>query len=233
MKKAILILLLSLSLAGFSQTSEIELERVKARYEKNEFSAEQYQVMGKEWNRLITYFGGYPDFPVNQENKRIEYVFIDTLSGFTKKEIFQRIKEYTAINFGHISAVLHYEDYESGKLILKGSFEDYYTKEVSWWVNPSKELLTKIRCNFTVEITVKDERFKMKITDPMVEHYFYFNYLEQSSEMPLSSLYPITDSDTKGWESRLKELLAVKNGIMNYSNSQLAYILNLKQDNNF
>ena len=233
MKKAILILLLSLSLTGFSQTSEIELERVKARYEKNEFSAEQYQVMGKEWNRLIAYFGGYPDFPVNLETKRIEYVFIDTLSGFTKKEIFQRAKEYTAINFGNISSVLHYEDYESGKLILKGFFEDYYTKEVSWWVNPSKELLTKIRCHFTVEITVKDERFKMKITDPMVEQYFYYNYLEHSSLMPLTSLYPITDSDSKGWESRLKELLAIKNGIINYSKSQLAYVSNFRKDNNF
>jgi hypothetical protein len=233
MKKTILILLLSLSLAGFSQTSEIELESVKARFEKKEFSSEQYQIMGKEWNRLIANFGGYPDFPVNQETKRIEYVFIDTLSGFTKKEIFQRAKEYTAINFGNISSVLHYEDYESGKLILKGFFEDYYTKEVSWWVNPSKELLTKIRCHFTVEITVKDERFKMKITDPMVEHYFYYNYLEHSSQMPLSSLYPITDSDPKGWESRLKELLAVKKGIMNYSKSQLTYILNLRKDNNF
>lgn len=233
MKNATLILLLFFSLAGFAQTAEIELESVKARFENHEFSADQYKVMAKEWKKLIAELGSYPDLPLNPETNKVEYIFIDTLKGFDKKEIFQRVKEYAAIHFGNISAIVHYEDFETGKIIIKGNFQDFYTKEVSWWIDPSKELLTRIKCDFSADITVKDEKFMMKISNPMITHYYHYNFIEYSSQMPLALLYPITDSETKEWEFRIKELLAVKNGILNYRKTQLDYILNFKSENNF
>lgn len=232
--KCFFLLISLMPLLLFSQTAEIETELVKLRYERNEIPIEEYKKMGKEWQRLLDYFGGYPEFPLNDEGNKIEFQYIEKLPGLSKEQIFNRIIEYSAINFGSINEVLHYSSLSTGKLIFKGNFKSYYLKRASGlFANPDNQIPTKFLVSFTVEFTLKDGAYKMKITDPLVSDYYFYNYQESSSTLPITSYYPVTEAPLKEWDARLKKLIEIKNLFTYYSTSLKAYINNINADYDF
>ncbi len=232
--KSFFFLLAFLPLFLFSQTSEIEIELVKLRYERNEFPIEEYKKMGKEWQRLMDYFGGYPEFPLDKEGNKIEFQYIEQAPGLTKEQIFNRIIEYSAINFGSINEVLHYSNLGSGKLIFKGKFESYYLKRASGlFANPSNQTPTKFLVSFTVEFTLKDGAYKMRITDPLISDYYFYNYQETSSTLPITSYYPVTEAPLKEWDARLKKLIEIRNLFTYYSSSLKSYVNQISTDYDF
>lgn len=110
-----------------SQTKQLEEAYAKEQWDAGKYTGDQYGKIGRAWARLLADFdGGYPELPYDREEERMKFEYIIELEGVTKAIIQTRLKEWTAINFGSIDAVLHYEDVESGKLILKGNFRIPY-----------------------------------------------------------------------------------------------------------
>lgn len=232
--KKIVFLFLLLPLVSSSQTSEIEVELVKLKYERNEITIEEYKKMGKEWQRLMDYFLGYPEFPLNSEGNEIEFFYLDKATGLSTEQIYNRIIEYSAINFGSITNVLHYSNLSTGKIILKGSFITYYLKRsTGLFSNPTNQTPTKFLISFTVEFTIKDGVYKMKITDPLLSDYYYYNYQELSTTAPITSLYPVTEAPMKEWDARLKKLIEIRNLFTVYSSSLNSYVNSFNSDYDF
>jgi hypothetical protein len=239
MKKLFILIFPLITLVSFAQSSGLELEHVKAKFENGLISLDEYQKMGREWSRIVEKYDGYPHFPINEETNHIEFVFIDTLDNFSKKEIYDRVMEYNAIIFANINYTLHHQNYETGKIILKGHFVDYYLKDAGWLLNPNKQEVTKLKIDFTIQTTIKDSRIKTKITNIQVTTYIVsidfkaYDYREYSFELPLSLLYPITNYPLKDWEDKLQQLMTIRDRLITYSKLQVNYILDKPDDYTF
>ena len=162
MEKYIILILLSINSIAYCQTEIAEKESVSNRYKSGELSIDAYRQYANDWQKMINEIGGYPNLPYDTVSKSIKFVEIQE-TGLPKKINFNRIMEWAAINFGSLSHVLHYENYENGKIILKGNFDVTHKKEYkNFWGN-SKEQLTVTTCYQTYIFTVKDNKIKIEV----------------------------------------------------------------------
>jgi len=232
MKRIILLLAVIIySLPVLSQTEEIELKNLSDKYASGEITLEQYRKMGKDWQDLIKFFEGFPTLPVNKEYNQVEFINMFEFPNTDKQIIYDRIMEWSAINFGNLSSVLHYSNFENGKIILKGFFEIYYTEDFKLFFGGKQEQTSKVRCNNTYVFTIKNNKLKMEVQD-LIYHYFYRSYLVGSTyipaselDQPIHTLYPITNSDPIEWKGRL-DLLKQTNTLLSLQMLSLVKFIN-------
>ena len=98
---------------------------MEQRYLSKQLDQPQYLELTQKWKALLTEFP-YPDLPYNETTKQVEFELVYNLAGVPQEVIYKRVMEWAAISFGRLSEVLHYEDSETGKIILKGNFNVPY-----------------------------------------------------------------------------------------------------------
>ena len=146
--------------------------------------------------------------------------------------------EWAAINFGSLSAVLHYENYEDGKVILKGYSEIPYVQEeyIFLW---SKELkIRETKCKGTYDITFKDEKIRIKIINVSYEStgggFYAGAYIPKYTiDKTIHSLYPITAGELIEWTGKLSLLKETSIEFKKSGLSMYIYILDYKNDYEF
>jgi hypothetical protein len=114
--------------------------------------------------------GGYPDLPYNENTNTIQFNQVLEFPNVDKETIYNRILEWSALTFGSINAVLHYENFETGKIILKGTFEIIYRLETKSFWGFEKEAITNSECSETYIFTLKENKVKIEITNLMYEY---------------------------------------------------------------
>jgi hypothetical protein len=238
MRTLILIFLTaSIPYFSFSQTYDAEIENVSKRFEKGEITQQEYRDLALEWKELIKEFDGYPSLPYDKERRMIQYEFIQNFSDLNKKNVYNRILEWAAINFGSLDAVLHYKDYESGKIILKGIVPIYQIIDIPSLFNTQEKLL-ETNCHQTYIFTLKNNKLKLQIQNIGYEQKYY-NYSQTSSgslyttDYRIHDLYPITDFPTEEWKNKLSQLVSTDEKIRNLKTNLFNYIKAYKKDYEF
>jgi len=234
MKTKIIIFLLFLSSVVYSQTEQLEKESLSNRYSNGEFSAETYKIYASDWRKMITDIGGYPNLPYEVTSGQIKFKLIETTDQ-SKKTNYNRILEWSAINFGALSRVLHYKDFESGKLIIKGWFDVTHRNEYKNFWGKSKEGVKTTKCYQTYIFTIKDNTIKVEIVDVRYEFKSYGYYSTstyipgRTFEISIHDIYPITNFKSSEWKEKLdllnqtnirikKHIINLNNYIKDYSN---------------
>jgi hypothetical protein len=166
----------------------------------------------------------------------------DTLNcppSIDKKTIYNRIIEWSAINFGSLNTVLHYGNFETGKIILKGSNEIKYMSEFSNFWGIEKELIEPCECSETIVFTVKDNKVKIEILNLSYE-FTTGGYSTAGSYVPaikthrsIHSLYPVTEGPPTTWKVKLSLLVETADNINLLIEHLDLYILNHIEDYNF
>ena len=224
MKINVVVILILFSVSVFSQTEEIEKKSITQRYQNGEFSMESYQAYAKELKQMITDIGGYPDLPYDEKLGIIKFQFIETTNQ-SKEVNFKRTLEWAAINFGSLSSVLHYKDFESGKIIIKGYFDVTHKDQYKNFWGVSKQNLTTTSCYETFVFTIKENIIKVDVLDVGYKFTYYFGGYN-NIEVSIHSVYPITDFKSDQWKGKI-DLLNQTNLKMNKLIDDLGYYIQM------
>jgi hypothetical protein len=215
MKKALFVFVAVLaSLNVLSQTEEIEKQYLHSKILNKEIDPVTYQNLGREWNKLLSDFNGYPKLPYNEEKGIIEFIIISNFPDIKKNIIYNRIKEWAALSFGSLNEALHYDNYETGKIVLKGFVKIPYKKDFKYgfFLQKAGESIESIQCNQTFVFTIMDNKVKVEIFNlsykyelqPMIIGSTYYQGFSYNKSIHL--LYPITSGDPITWKEKLSLL---------------------------
>ena len=233
-----IVILFFLSSLVYSQTEKLEKENLSVRFSNGDFSATTYKEYAADWRKMIEDIGGYPNLPYDEVNGQINFNLAE-ITGQSKKVNFNRILEWAAITFGQLNSVLHYKDYESGKIILKGWFNVKHKAEYrNFWGKP-KEGMKNTKCFQTYIFTIKDDAIKIEVVDvnynTKVSGYFIGTVWVEGYmfEYPIHDVYPITNFESNIWVEKLDLLNQTSKSINSYIKSVNNYIKDYKSDYEF
>lgn len=236
MKKLLPALLLALFIAPiYSQTIDMENKAMEQRLLSKELDQLQYKDLVKSWQALIKEYP-YPELPYNEISKQVEFVTVYDVPGIPQEIIFKRVKEWAAISFGRLSSVLHYEDYETGKIILKGNFNvpyfDYYK---SFW-GTERKTINSSTCSFTCIITIVSGKIKIQNLDIDYDYTSksYSTYVSEiTTNKSLNSHFPISSYPEDSWKDYFQIMETTRKNIKGLNLSLQAHILDFSNDYDF
>lgn len=104
------------------------------------------------------------EIKVNEESEKYEYQQIIELEGKSKNELFDKTKEWIALNYKSAHDVVQYESKENGKIIAKGNFVSSMFGKKGW-------------VRHTVIFDFKDNKMRVTYTD-------FSYYSSGSGDMP-------------------------------------------------
>lgn len=233
------ILLVVSTLRVTGQTEEIEDAYLFELANTGQITNVMFSNYAKQWKDLLIEMGGYPKLPYNEDTKTISFDRVIEYPILDKSTIYKRILEWGAICFGSLSEVLHYDDFESGKLIIKGTFElDYEVDYKNIW-GFEREKIRSINCDETIIFTVKDNKIKVELTN--LDYWTVVGGIElPGSYIPESivhfsirDFYPVTKGEPISWKGKINLLIATKENINLLIASLDSYIRNAILDYNF
>lgn len=135
-------------------------------------------------------------FPLNA-NGQIEFTEVVNTS-LTKDKLYYNAQDWIAKTFGDYKKVIQFEDKENGKLIMKGiSNVDYIARND---VSVFKESM-----DYTITIECKDNKFRYKIEDIIVNQNYKIGDYSGTIQMNPHKHLEIIDREKKEYEN-LKEL---------------------------
>lgn len=163
--------------------------------------------------RLIQdFYSKNPALDINYKAESGEIVY-DTLvavPGLTKARIAARLKEYVAIHYGNIAAVLHFEDFENGRIICKGNVRTRISLEsMNFWNVYElgfKELGYLNRAWFTLIIYLDEGVARFSIEDVCYDF---------ARELPMTSFFPLAMNKTVSEIKASYSLTENTNAILN------------------
>ena len=176
MKKSLLLLTFLLPSFLFAQYSIKECGK-KPR-EPRKTSSSQSQEEFEATNKYLTYVDKYNTWkscvddlnssrPYSRLMKQDDngFVFVDSViqvEGVSKDELYNRAKEWVATVFNSAPDVLKLDNKEGGKMIVKGLTDIYSVYSL---------YTSKSKCFFTIKIFCKESRFKVIVTDFVLQNY--------------------------------------------------------------
>jgi hypothetical protein len=228
---------LSFSTYSISQTEDAEMEYLNTLL--NKLSQTEILELSKDW-RVFLEKNEYPKLPYNKDLGEIDYQFVYSYPELSKQKIFNRIKEYASINYGSLDAVLRYEDYNSGKIVLKGYFPFVINDEVkNFWGN-SKEVARFIDCFYTVVYSINENKLKVNYRNIEFETTYGGYYSVSNIYIPevkmkktLSSLYPVTMGAKDTWLGRLNTMSQTTKSLENHQKNFDNFLKNTNEDMKF
>lgn len=238
MKKILLFLVgLSLSTYSISQTEDAEMEYMNTLL--NKLSQTEVLELSKNWRSFLEK-NEYPSLPYNKDMGEIDYQFVYSYPELSKQKIFNRIKEYASLNYGSLDAVLHYEDFNSGKIVLKGFFPFVIIDEAkNFWGNP-KEVAKEVDCFYTVVYSIKENKLKVNYRNIEFETTFggYYSlagvYLPETKlKKSLSSLYPVTMGTKETWLGKINTMKQTTKSLDSHQKMFDNFMKNSIEDMNF
>lgn len=219
-----------------SQTFEIERKILRNQYETGKISSERYAVQGKKFVEFVDEIGGYPELPYNEEFGRFQFQFVQELSQ-PKAVSFRRIMEWAAFTFGSLDAVLHYKDFEAGKIILKGSFDVQFVEDYNFFFK-KREGVNSRTCFFTLIFTIKNQKIKVEAIN--IEYEFLYAVLSNNAaysnerrKITIDRLYPIIKWDEREWKGNLNLVKETNNSIRSFVKNVILYIESNDNDYSF
>jgi len=239
----IILLLFTIEMISISnvigQTQKLEEANLHEMVTSGKLITTEYSSYGKKWNNLLEEMGGYPELPYNENTNTIEFSQVFEFPGIDKKTIYNRILEWSALTFGSLNAVLHYENFETGKIILKGMFEITYRLETKSFWGFEKESISRSECTETYIFTIKDNKLKIEIANLMYEYTVGgmslagTYYPESKTIRSIHSLYPITKDDPVTWKGKLNLLVETSDKINSLLTSLYLHLENYADDYDF
>ncbi len=220
----------------YCQTLELEKLNLERKFSEKEITPEAYRQLASEWRKFIEQ-NSFPEMPYNEVKKEIEFVYIKEFRGITKEVIYQRVHEWAALTFGSHDVVVDYEDYNAGKIIIKGWGNIVHKKDI-WFFGKQKDLTQK-KCYMTYLFTIVDGKLKAQATNIDYEYkkggYTIGNtyYPEYTVSFSIHDIYPITNLKSSLWEENTDLLLQTKNKIERSFNNLELYVKDYKNDYNF
>ncbi|MDP3643404.1 MAG: DUF4468 domain-containing protein [Bacteroidota bacterium] len=239
MKNFLTILLLAITYSSFSQSWEFEEKLINQGIQRRSKTQLEIKEFVNDWMKFKAEYGDYPTLPFNDRNE-IEYTFINDYK-LNKEIIFNRILEWAAINFGSLDAVLHYKNFESGKIILKGQFRIFYTVDYlgGFWGDQIKEKTSSSYCTQTYVFTIKDNKLKTQVVDIQVkvedEGYWVSGvyYPPLTLNRHINYYYPISNFGKLNWKSHLNILEKIDLEILVQKSYLNIYIASYVDDYSF
>lgn len=145
--------------AAWGQTAAMEEKYLNEAVTSGKLTQAEATYRARLWKEIR---GEYPVIPYDTAKKELVFDQVIAFPGVTKAVAFKRVKEWAALNFGKLDAVLEYEDAESGKIILEGwtavLYEDSY--ENVW--GKMKAFPNNRDLTFSMVITLKDGKAKVE-----------------------------------------------------------------------
>jgi hypothetical protein len=180
----------------FGQSDSLEkailFDKLKAKEMRQDVFAETLT----KWKEVMKEIGGYPDIPLDQNNKA-HYNFLYEFPGILKDKLFARTLEWLAINYGLVPAYI-YSNQEDGKIIFRNN------------VN----LVTGNACTYTSVITIRNEKILMEIINIGYQSFYEGHYSndtwvpEKTIDFGINQVYPIILKKPASWYSNISILRA-------------------------
>jgi hypothetical protein len=176
MKKFIYLLLIILGPKLLGQTDSLEKAALYKKLMDKEISEPSYARTGSQWMELINRVK-YPDLPLDK-NGQVHYTVIKQFIGKSKEELFNRTREWLAINYG-LLPVNMYSDVNDGIIIVRNSLN----------------LFTNYSCVFTAVISFKEDKIKFEMISISYQAYLEADYAsgvpERTVTFSINEVYPI------------------------------------------
>ncbi len=200
-----------------AQTHYTENQYIDSLLKTGRVNADQSKQLYIKWGTL-----NFPEFIQNRTTGEVEISDTLTFINVDKKSIFHRCLEWIAINYGNLA----YSDLESGKIIAYGllNLSDFDANPFGLEIRKVYPIQTPV--NYTMILTIKDNKFKYTITN------ITYNFVDNSETMeevsyPISSIYVNKPMD-QHWIRYLTALTAsrkmffftLKNSLVNYINEK-------------
>lgn len=214
-----------------AQSSELEVDNLERKFKDKAISKEEFLKLSNEWGKILKEFNGYPALPYDSAFQKIRYQYVQN-SPYAKEATFKRIIEWAAIAFGELSSVLHYRDLATGKLIIKGFF-DVAAREKRPCLFCDDDRWVTLKCYQTLIFTIKDEAFKIDVSNVRYEREGYGAYGSYTITTPLSDLYPITNSDPENWKKYLDLMVNTTQRLDQLARTVAAYVADKDADYDF
>lgn len=159
MKNVFFILMVCAPWVGWGQTVEIEEAYLNNMVKNAIVNQAEAMNIARAWKDVKSI---YPVIPFDTATKEILVEKVIAFPGITKAQAFKRVKEWAALNFGKLDAVLEYEDLETGKIILEGFVHISYEITYEGFWGKIKSAPTGTDLKFSLVVTLKDGKAKVK-----------------------------------------------------------------------
>jgi len=218
MKKLIFLLFILIGSKLSGQTDSIEKAVLYNKLLSKEISEASYSKTGAQWVELISRVK-YPDLPIDQ-NGQVHYIFIKEFKGFDKEKLYNRTREWLAINYGLLPTNM-YSDLNDGKIIFRNSLN----------------LFSNYSCIFTSVISVKDEKIKIELMSISYQAFYEGDYAtgipEKTVSFNINEVYPIILKKPSEWNTDLSLFKATNKLFPTEAKNLEDYILSFDSMNKF
>jgi hypothetical protein len=231
MKKLILIIIFIIQVFSiYSQSLDAEQKYLDSISMSGKYYPD-LTLLRKKWNAFITNYK-YPELKVNNITGEADISDILTFTNLDKQTIYQRCLQWIAINYG---ALIH-NDLPSGKIIANGLLDLTHFAEYEAAFGSKKVHQINTPTNYTMILTIKDNKIKYCITNITFTFTSYSAESEANidTSLPVFSLYPIVAKDQIQWVSYTTLLNECINKFQIKLKSALSdYVKDVQNDYNF
>jgi hypothetical protein len=222
MKTLLVMAALMIGTQGFAQTMEAEMAQLSKLLSTGKVTGQQAGEIKKSIEGFFK-DGSYPKLPYDTTTKEVVFDYVMECPGVPKATIYKRIKEWCAIAYGDFETVLRYEDFETGKIVVKGYVNIPYHFTFTGMFGGEHSLPMTAKCNHGVVFTVKDNKFKFSIQQ--LDFNVTFDGYTAGSiyvpsrtvEYPFSGIFPLVNVAP---ESRKDMLELVRNTLAEFDESR-------------
>jgi hypothetical protein len=212
MKYALLLLLLTICCHAYGQSLSHEYSLLNEKFKSGDLSVEKVRDMKAEL-KDIEKNGTYPVLEYDSASSDITYKYVLDCPGISKSILYKRIKEWCALKYGDFETVLRYEDFETGKIIVKGYVNLPYDYGWLEWFGQGLTNTQKTKCTHALVATVKDFKIKFEIRE-LAYDFEYGGYMigttyyaKTGYKLSISSFLPlVNNARIKDWKTALSLL---------------------------
>lgn len=220
-------------MVAHSQTLELEKKHINSLIAKDPESAKS---KSNAWNKALKEVS-YPNLPYDAATGKIAYQKILKFENIDKKTILNRVKEWTAREFGSYESVKDYLNEETGKFIVKGYFTVNMTLNYRFIFD--NKVTNAFKCYSNLVFTVKDNAIKIEVLHPELNTSIAGTtigatyYPSSSITTSIQNYFPITQFDEKQYINYINFTNEINNGYINIFKEVDNYIKDYKNDYGF
>lgn len=195
-----------------TQTYKAECDYLNGLLKSGEKTPQEVGQMKKDLDNACNGSKTYPVLPYDTLTGIFHFSYILDCAGISKKVLFERVKEWCSLSYADIDAVLRYEDFESGKIIIKGYAPLAYRQSYRGLFGQKRTYSQSSKGYHTTIVTIKEGRVKMEVQDirfSFISRPYWSSttnsYLAGGdTEVYLNQIFPITKNEsTNDWPGLL------------------------------
>jgi hypothetical protein len=202
MKHVFLLSAVLYSALAVAQTIQIETDYLMDPARNEASDPVLVQERGRVWRNTREM---YPELPYDPLTGEFVFEQVISFPGVSKAQAFRRCKEWASFNFRQLKAVIDYEDFESGKLIIDGYVNIRYLVSYKNLWGYTKTAPRRMDLEFTLVFTVVDEKAKVTYHNlryrNLIESYFIGGIYVPSEIVYIyfEELFPVVSAPLLEW----------------------------------